>query len=293
MNWFERFIVKSSVEIERPTLFSWFHIISILITTSVTVFFTILFRKRSDKAFRIILLIVWCIWIILEIYKQCQFSIDYYVETDTVTWKYSWFQFPFQFCSMPEYVGIISVIFWNFKLNYFLVCFLGLFGFFGGFSVYIYPETVFIRVLMIDIQSMIHHGLMVLIGVLFLVYKVKKVHRTMLYAIPVFLLCVIMAEILNVIVTNTLGKDTAFNMFSISPYFISFIPILQQIQTVSLKLFPLILFLYVVVFILLGYLVLLVAIIIQFIVNKAKEYIDAKKYANETNMGLFFHYFTF
>jgi hypothetical protein len=271
MNFFEEMIVMLKFRMKDPSLFGWFHIIYIIIVIVLSTLITLFLRKKSDKAFRIFLFICSSWMIFMEVYKQFNFTVGYNAYNGTVSWDYSWYQFPFQFCSTPMYIAFFSALLWNFRINYGLLCFLGTYGLFGGVAVYIYPVSVLTTQVLTNNQSFIHHGLMIMMGIAILVNKVKKIHKSILYALPVFVVLIIIAEILNVIVRNVMGKDVDFNMFFISPYQVSSIPIAKQLQTISLKLFPLVLFLYLVVFTFLGYLLLLIAILMNILMEWTKK----------------------
>lgn len=218
----------------------------------------------------------------MEVYKQFEFATDYNESTDTVTWSYTWYQFPFQFCSTPMYIGLLAALCWKFRFRYGFLCFLGTYGLFGGVAVYLYPVTIFVTTALINNQSMTHHGLMILMGVVVLIFFVEKSHKSILYGLPIFLVLIVIAEILNVIVCYTVGNDVEYNMFYISPYQISNIPIAKQLQTWTKYSLPLVLFLYITIFTFLGYLMLLIAIITDRIITYVKKQCEKKK--NKTRM---------
>lgn len=274
MNWFEKIIAFMQTTMEKPTLYGWFHLISLALIIGGVVLVCFTCRKISDKKFRIILLSMSCVLLLLEVFKQLNFAYD--AKTDT--WDYAWKQFPFQFCSVPMYVALVVACLKECKFRDYLCCFLATFGLFAGLIVMIYPSTVLSEIIFRTSQSFIHHGFMIIIGVLMFVSgKVKIEHKTILKAIPVFSILVILAFLINIIYHST-GCQDSFNMFYIGPYSKCDIPVLAQIGEVlnidSEKIgFGNFLFvvIYIIGFALASYLILLVAMLIKLIVNKAKK----------------------
>jgi len=94
---------------------------------------------------------------------------------------------------------------------------------------------VFVRTAGINIQTMIHHGLQVVLGIYFAVYNRKKLNiKYFLKSIPVFVGLLLIACILNeVIYYSVVSKiGETFNMFYISRHFDCTLVILNQIYLV-------------------------------------------------------------
>ena len=97
-----------------------------------------------------------------------------------------------------------------------------------------YPEAVFVETIGISIQTMICHGSMITVGI-YLLYSgyVKLEHKTILKAIPVFIIFVFTAVILNEIAFQTeLLYEHEFNMFFISPHCDPSLPVYSLVQNV-------------------------------------------------------------
>lgn len=229
-------------EIETPTTFGWFHIMFLLITILVTVLFIIKFKNPTEKFINRIFLIAGLLMFVLECYKQFVFTFSY--EAFEVISDYQWYSFPFQFCSVPMYVYLI-IPFTKGKVRNALLCFSASYSLFAGTAVMIYPGDVFIATLGISIQTMIHHGLMVVMGVYLLVSRIVKVSiKTILSATVVFSIVLLIALLMNLTVIKFIPSDETFNMFFISPYFDCTLPILSIIY----KKVPYIIFLFIYVF---------------------------------------------
>ena len=194
--------------------------------------------------------------ILFEVYKQLNFS--YNPSTDT--WNYQWYAFPFQFCSTPMYILLLVGLTKPGKVQDALCSFLATFGLFAGLAVMAFPSTVFVPTIGINIQTMVHHGMMVVIGVFMWVSgRAKLNHKTLLKAVIVFSILATIAYVSNILFYH-FGDGSAFNMFFISPYGVCDIPFLILLQ----PLVPHIVFLlfYLFGFALAAYIIVLIAMLI-------------------------------
>ena len=215
------------LEMTTPTLYSWFHILSIVLVIALTVFLCIKFRNSDEKVFKRIVLISWIAMVVLEIYKQIVFSTTI---TDTgIEWDYQWYIFPFQFCSMSIYVLPFLLFVKNKKINNAVITFISTFSLFAGMSVMIFPSTVYVSTIGINIQTMVHHGLQVVLGIYFIVYNRKNIKwKDFLGGSLIYLITVLIAMLLNWLVPFI--TDETFNMFYISKNFDCDIPVLKQLH---------------------------------------------------------------
>ena len=227
MNALEKFIKIMQTEMSKPTLYGGAHLLFLGLTILAIVIVCITCKRLSDKRFRIILLAIGSTLIFLEILKQLNFAYD----PTSNSWEYEWKQFPFQFCSVPMYVMILVASLRECKFRDYLCSFLATFGLFAGLVVMIYPTTILSDIIFRFSQSMIHHSSMLIVGILMYVSgKVKINHKTFLKALPVFVVCVVIAFIMNIIFHST-GNTDSFNMFYIGPYNKCDIPVLNSIGT--------------------------------------------------------------
>ena len=155
------------------------------------------------------------------------------------------------------------------------MAYLATYSIFAGVCVMLYPATVFIRTVGINIQTMICHGSMIVIGV-WLLYtgRVEGKHRSILKAIPVFAVCVALAVVMNEIAhaTGLLERET-FNMFYISPHCEGTLPVYSIVQ--GIVPYPWCLIIYVVIFTLAAYIMLLLAMAVQSLAAKRKSPAEA------------------
>lgn len=219
-----------------PTSYGVFHIISLVAVVALTVFLCIKFGKTDTKTLRIIAATAWILILVLEIYKQTVYTFEY--EDRGFSVDYQWYAFPYQFCSSPLYVLPFIAFLPDGKVRDCFLGFMGTFSLFAGLAVMIYPNDVFIRTIGVNIQTMVHHGLQVVLGIFFTVHFFRtreKSERKLFHfgAVAVFSVMVIIAMLLNVVVHNALvsaGNDETFNMFYISPYHDCTLPVLSVVD---------------------------------------------------------------
>ena len=100
--------------------------------------------------------------LLLEVYKQIVFTFT--VEDGKIVAEYIWHAFPWQFCSTPMYVGLLAGLTKPGKVHDALCAYLATFAVFAGTAVMLYPGDGFTPLTGINIQTIICHGSMVVIG---------------------------------------------------------------------------------------------------------------------------------
>lgn len=246
----------------KPEMYGWFHILSLVLTGLVTVLLCKYSKKLQPRK---VVLVTAIVVSLLEIYKQVNYSFSY---TEGISFDYQWYAFPFQFCSTPMYIGLLAGLTKKGKLHDAANAYLATYAVFAGVCVMLYPSTVFISTIGINIQTMICHGSMIAIGVYLLHCGYVKIeHKTILKAIPVFAVCVALACVMNETAyrTGLLERET-FDMFFISPYGTPSLPVYSLVQGVVP--FPWCLVIYIGAFTLAAYLMLLIAIGVKTIGKK-------------------------
>lgn len=217
-------ILQSTMK--TPTYYGWFHLLffAILIVACV---FAVLYGKRANtNQIRKFLILCGVTMVAFEIYKQIIFTFNN--TTEGIVGDYLWYAFPFQFCSTPMYLMLIGGIMKPCKLQKFIHSYLSTFAVFGGLCVYFYPNDVFMSYVGINIQTMIHHGLQIVVGCFLIAHYRKELNwKFYLQGVPVFLILCAFAIILNLTVPNFI-EDT-FNMFFISPISPCTLPLLDYI----------------------------------------------------------------
>lgn len=274
MNAFETFIYFFQKPSATPTIFGWYHIVCLIVMIALITLIFIFRHKITQKGVKYTVLTVGLLLLIFEIIKQLVYSFSWNNATQTASWSYQWYAFPFQFCSTPMYLMILAGLCKKGKLQNALYAYLATFALFGGLAVMIYPGDVFSSTLYINFQTMFWHGSMTVIG--FLLWATKSVEckqKSTLKASFVFLAVLSLAMLSNYIWKWAGGISTGqtFNMFYISPFYPCTLPLLSIIYTKV----PYIVFLlsYILGFILVSYIIVLIAIAIHntYVYSKRKK----------------------
>ena len=214
-------------QMETPEPYGWFHLLWLGITAAAAALAALHGGKMSDKKINNIVLVTAIVTIVLEVYKQINFTFG----DGSAAPAYQWYAFPWQFCSTPMYIGLLAGLCRKGKLHDALCAYLATFALFAGLAVMFYPVTVFVPTIGINIQTMVCHGGMVAIGVLLLASgHVKLELRTLRRALPVFLVMVLSAAVFNEAAYR--AGITDFNMFFISPHCAPSLPVYSLVQGV-------------------------------------------------------------
>lgn len=233
MNLFEKILYSLQAEMTTPKPWGWFHLMWIcLVIISLVILFKL--RKRySNKQLKLILGIYGIVALILELTKQLIWSFNYDTLTNIVSWDYQWYAAPFQLCTTPIFVSIICLFLReNSKLKDPLLSYMAYVIILGSFMTMIIPDSCFTSDIVVNIHTMwLHLGSFVVSIYLLISGAVKINEKSLKNAFKVFLVFVVIAEILNIGIYNSgiLNGET-FNMFYISPYFISSLPVFDVIQ---------------------------------------------------------------
>lgn len=232
MNIIEKFLYFLQGEMERPKSYGWYHILWIIISLVFIIYFYLRKNKNNEKTLKTILLIYGFGSFILELLKQLIWAFNYDPITNIVTWNYTWYAAPFQLCSTPIYVSLICLFLKKNKLRDALLSYMAYITILGSLATFIYPEDVFVRDILINIHTMFLHCGSLVVSIYLLISREVKINfKSLLSGYKVFLIFALIAEILNLIVYNSgILNGATFNMFYISPYFISSLPIFNIIQ---------------------------------------------------------------
>ncbi len=266
----ENFIHFLQGKMAMPGLFGWFHILSLVLMIGICVVIYIFRKKISPKAVNLIVLFTGITIILFEVYKQLIFSFNYNGGNGNSTWDFQWYAFPFQFCSTPMYIMLLAGILRKGKIHDALYCYLATFALFAGLVVMLYPGDVFISYIGINIQTMVCHGGMFVIGFLILATRsIKFDFRSILKATIVFVIMLILALLMNIIWHYCSNIDETFNMFYISPYFPCTLPLMNIIYANTP--YPVFLLIYIVGFMLAAGIMLGIAILLDKLEKKIQR----------------------
>lgn len=245
---------------EKPALYGWYHLLWWVISFAAAWLLCYLHRYSKQPEHYVCKVVFYTAVLValFEMLHQINYNViwaDGRLQLDI-----QWYAFPFQFCSTPMYIGLLTGVFKKGRMHNSLCAYLATYSVFAGLCVMIYPGDVFTETIIINVQTMICHSSMLTIGI-FLYYTghVKLMHQTFLQAVPVFAVCIAIAITLNEIAyrCGLIAAGHAFNMFFISPYCPPSLPVYSLIQN-SVP-YPYCLLIYILVFSLAAYLVLLAA----------------------------------
>lgn len=230
MEFLENLLRFLQFEVAEPPLYGWYHIMCIVITAVATALLCAFHKKDRPERVRLIVLFTTLVVIAFEIYKQIVLS--FRITDGGIELAYLWHTFPFQFCSTPMYIGLLAGLTKKGRLHDAACAYLATYAVVAGSCVMAYPGDVFMPILGINIQTMICHGSMIAIGI-YLLYSgyVRLQFKTIFKAMAVFVSCLGIAMVLNE-VAHFVGitENYTFNMFFVSPYFASSLPIYSTIQ---------------------------------------------------------------
>ena len=217
---------------ERPKPYDWFHWMWIgLVVVSLIALF-VLRKKYSNKQLKIVLGVYGIVALILEVTKQIMWSFDYDVSNNLVTWDYQWYAAPFQLCTTPIFASIICLFLKEGKVRESILSYMAFVTILGSFMTILIPDSCFTKDILINVHTMWLHCGSFVVSIYLLISGAIKVNKeNFKNGFKVFLIFVLIAEILNIGIYNfgILNGET-FNMFYISPYFISTLPVFNVLQ---------------------------------------------------------------
>jgi len=207
------------------------------ITVLAVVLVCVFLRKTHEKQNKWLIFGAGILLLILELIKQFL-----WMWNPVSGWGYYWSGFPWHLCSIPMFLFFIIPFLKDGKIKRAMCSFVGTFGLLGGVIVMLYPATVLnTSLIIITIQTMVHHATLVIVGVYVTVSGRVKLDRknlkeTLLSAFIIFAIAVSVALVLNTLFyffRDYLGGNGSFNLFYISPFQYTVIPILDIIHEFS------------------------------------------------------------
>ena len=253
-----------------PTAYGAFHIASCVLSLGLAFLLCYTYRKDKPDSVRKVVFAISIVLVVLEVLKQINFSAGL-PEGGGIEWNYQWYAFPWQFCSIPMYVGVLQGLIKKGKVHDALCAFLATYAVFAGICVMLYPTDVFTATLFICIQTMVCHGTMFPVGS-YLIYTghVQTKQKTFLGAMIVFAVAMFLAVVLNeTVFAFALPEGATFNMFFISRHFASTLPVYSSIH--SAVPFPFNLLIYFLGFSAAAYVIFLLGKAFKKIVNTARD----------------------
>jgi len=159
---------------------------------------------------------------LFELYKQIFFCLD---KVDgAYVYNYNWEDLPFQLCSTPLYVLPLLALLRDGPARDFVASYTMSYALIGAIAVFLVPDTVFTTFGMLNVQTMIHHGIQFVTGLFTAAWYRKRLTRKFyLKGWSVFVIVFTIAMILNTVFHDYLidsGRLTVednFSMFFLNP----------------------------------------------------------------------------
>ena len=222
----ERFLYFLQGQMKEPGLFSWFHIVMLIPIIAAAILIPLFFKDAKEKIYKRIILIIWIVLIVLEIFKQLLLAFHYGPPS---YWEYSIRDFPFSICSMVYYLAPIILFLNKEKHPKIVDAATGYFSFITltmGIIVCVYTKMVTSTMIFINIQTLVHHGSLVVLGVFIFVWNRRSITiKTFYRSLILFAITAAIAILINVAF-----YPHFINMFFINPTRITNLPIGNIVQ---------------------------------------------------------------
>ena len=231
MNLFYKVLYFLQGEMEEPKPFGWNHLMWLFFVLAAIIFLYMKKKRYSEKQLKLVLGVYGITALVLEILKQLIWSFNYDTVTNIVTWDYQWYAAPFQLCTTPIFVSLICLFLKKSKVRNSLLSYMAFVTILGSISTMLIPDSCFVSDILVNIHTMwLHLGSFVVSVYLLMNGFVKIDKKSFISAIYVFLIFVLIAFFMNVGVYHSgILSDETFNMFYISPYFPSTLPVFDVI----------------------------------------------------------------
>ena len=232
MSIFEKILYMLQVEMEEPKAFGWFHLMWIGLVIIVLILLYKIKNKYSQKQLKIVLGIYGIVALLLELTKQLIWSFNYGPIKNIVIWDYPWYIAPFQLCTTPIYISIICLFLKNNKLRKSLLSYMAFVTILGGITTILLPDSCLVSDIIVNIHTMwLHCGSFVVSIYLLFSGEIEINKRNLKSSFKMILIFVFLVEFVNIFVYKIgILNGEVFNMFYISPYFISTLPVFDIIQ---------------------------------------------------------------
>lgn len=218
-------------EMTEPTPWGWFHVLWLVLSVC-TIMSLCTKKKHTEIEQRKVLFVYGFVSLILELAKQLIWTYTYDIDLNIISSDYQWYSAPFQLCSTPMYVALICSVIKSGKIRDALLSYMSFITILGGFMAMMIPDSCFTEDILVNIHTMWLHCGSFVVSIYLIKTRISKFEKTdLLQAIYVFTAFVFVALFINIVVYHSgVLNDETFNMFYISPYFISELPVFNTIQ---------------------------------------------------------------
>lgn len=229
--WEKEILAVLEAEMKTPKPYGWFHLAWLIATICIIILLFFLRKTNNEKQLKCVLGIYGVIAAILEALKQLIWAVDYDSIANVFVWDYEWYAFPFQLCTTPIYICLTCVFLKKNCLRDSLLSFVAYTTILGSMASALLPDSLFVPDILVNVHTMwLHLGSLVVSIYLLMSKEVEVNLKSLFRGFLVFLVFVIIANTVNIAIYNSgvLNGET-FNMFYISPYFESTLPVFDVI----------------------------------------------------------------
>jgi hypothetical protein len=204
------------IKMNEPAVLGGFHIACVLSVLLCTVILCSLFSDASDATYRAVMGSAFLVMLVLEVAKQVALTAE--------AGEYPWEIFPFQLCSTPLYVLPLLALLPDSTPRDVLAAYTMTYAFIGGLAMYLVPEPILGEGVMLNVQTMVHHGLQIVTGAYTAAYYRSRLGVSFFVGgVSLFALFYSVANLLNsvgydlLVSRGLLAEGASFNMFNLTP----------------------------------------------------------------------------
>ena len=212
-------------------MYGWFYFMWIGIMVLEGALLLPVAAKKNKKTTDIVVLTYGLVMLAAEIYKQVFFTIE--------AGEYPWNLFPWQFCSVPMFAAVVAPLLKAGRVKDAIYKFLSFFGLIAGIMTLILPEGFYWDYVTITCHSFFWHTSIVIMGVYLIIANdygksIKSFLREWLGSAAVYTVAILVALTLDtvwgLVLRNLLTTELTFNMFYISPFYGTSLPVFRDVQ---------------------------------------------------------------
>ena len=157
-DWIEAAMAFTAWEMEKPRAYGPFHITLTVIGVFLCIFLARKFRNLGERGSRRLLFSVGMFLVVTEIYKQLFYS--FYLGDH----EYNFSIFPFQLCSVPMYLCLITAFLPEGKLRRGMFHFMTTYNLLGGLITFLEPSGISHSYFTLTLHAYIWHLSLIFIG---------------------------------------------------------------------------------------------------------------------------------
>ena len=232
MKAFQKVLFALQADMQNPTPYGWYHWLWIVLGVVAVALLYSQRRHAGEKQLTWVLGVYGGVALLTELLKQLSWTLSVNESTGFLVLDYQWYAAPFQLCTTPIYVSLLCLLLKKGKLREHLLSYLAFITISGGLMTMLIPTSCFTSDILVNIHTMwLHCGSLVVSVYLLMSKTVPVTLKSLRYAAVTFLCTAGIALLLNVVIYHSGFLDgETFNMFYISPYFISELPVFSTIQ---------------------------------------------------------------